>query len=284
MTRIIEWNGQSKSIKEWCLQFGISDGTLRHRIDDLGWSIEESLTLPPKSRISNVGRPRKYLFNERFFSEIDTPRKAYWLGFLYADGCLRENNTLSLGLKHSDKYVIEELCSDLGYDGKIRYVNSKNGFNVVEITSKAMAEDLRRWGLEPVKTFRTQPPSIPDFLSHFIRGLFDGDGCVMCKKYGDRTYVGWDICGQEDLLKFVRSVVSTNAGVKLPTVKRCGDKCVWRIGCNTSVSIRKTPRSHDILDFSRFIYGSTDFFLERKKRIFDHIESVVGQCCLSPLH
>jgi hypothetical protein len=30
----------------------------------------------------------KYKFNENFFKDIDTENKAYWLGFLYADGCI----------------------------------------------------------------------------------------------------------------------------------------------------------------------------------------------------
>ena len=30
----------------------------------------------------------KYTYNENYFKIIDSEEKAYWLGFLYADGCI----------------------------------------------------------------------------------------------------------------------------------------------------------------------------------------------------
>lgn len=35
-----------------------------------------------------------YKYNEKFFKKIDTPQKAYWLGFLYADGCVLNQKNL----------------------------------------------------------------------------------------------------------------------------------------------------------------------------------------------
>ena len=33
----------------------------------------------------------KYKYNKDYFNKIDTADKAYWLGFLYADGCVTQN-------------------------------------------------------------------------------------------------------------------------------------------------------------------------------------------------
>ena len=30
----------------------------------------------------------KYVYNKDYFEKINTSEKAYWLGFLYADGCI----------------------------------------------------------------------------------------------------------------------------------------------------------------------------------------------------
>ena len=41
-----------------------------------------------------------YTLNENYFEKIDTPRKAYWLGFLYADGYNNEtHHTVRLSLQ-----------------------------------------------------------------------------------------------------------------------------------------------------------------------------------------
>jgi len=34
---------------------------------------------------------KKYLINEEFFDKLDTEDKAYTLGFIYADGCVRNS-------------------------------------------------------------------------------------------------------------------------------------------------------------------------------------------------
>ena len=47
---------------------------------------------------------RRYNVNHKYFEVIDTEEKAYWLGFLYADGCVIKTKTgSSLLLKLSVK-------------------------------------------------------------------------------------------------------------------------------------------------------------------------------------
>ena len=58
----------------------------------------------------------KYEYNKDYFSKIDTSDKAYWLGFLYADGCINrfyrgeklKSMTLELGLCYRDKEHLEK--------------------------------------------------------------------------------------------------------------------------------------------------------------------------------
>ena len=42
-------------------------------------------------------------FNEHIFDIIDTEEKAYWLGFIYADGCISlKTNAFEISLKYDD--------------------------------------------------------------------------------------------------------------------------------------------------------------------------------------
>ena len=52
-------------------------------------------------------------------------------------------------------------------------------FYRIDLKSKQMFEDLQRLGVEPNKSLTCTFPNInKDLMPHFIRGLFDGDGCV----------------------------------------------------------------------------------------------------------
>ncbi len=54
---------------------------------------------------SNKQNSRKYSVNDDYFSIIDTEEKAYWLGFIFADGYISNKNGKRVGitLKSSDR-------------------------------------------------------------------------------------------------------------------------------------------------------------------------------------
>jgi len=53
--------------------------------------------------------------DENFFENIDTKEKAYWLGFLYADGYVSQsNNRLTLDLSKKDYQQLEKFCNAVG--------------------------------------------------------------------------------------------------------------------------------------------------------------------------
>ena len=64
-----------------------------------------------KNKIKNKGT-KHYKVNENYFENIDTKEKAYWLGFLYADGYVRKGE-LRLKLKFSDKKHIKKFKKEL---------------------------------------------------------------------------------------------------------------------------------------------------------------------------
>jgi hypothetical protein len=50
--RLIEWNGEIRSVVEWSESLGIAHGVLRQRLYR-GWTIERSFTETPKSQLSD---------------------------------------------------------------------------------------------------------------------------------------------------------------------------------------------------------------------------------------
>lgn len=130
----------------------------------------------------------KRKLNESYFASIDTEEKAYWLGFLYADGCVsvRTRNgkeksiNLEVGLKESDEEHLVKLAKSLSYENyKISHRERTNSVRIV-ICSTKLCRDLIDKGCVPNKSLKLQ---FPDFLplhlvDHFIRGYIDGDGYV----------------------------------------------------------------------------------------------------------
>lgn len=60
-----------------------NEGVLRKYLKDNGYQRRKRNSIKNSERL---GASRKHHFNENYFKCIDSEDKAYWLGFLYADG------------------------------------------------------------------------------------------------------------------------------------------------------------------------------------------------------
>ncbi len=134
---------------------------------------------------------RKYDFNRRFFQDIDTEAKAYFLGLLGADGWLKydkRNGTFQavcISLKDDDVAILEQFRSSVdGQDLPIRFYATQTGYgqcNIARLTLRSveLCSDLLAKGFCLRKHDRTQRLSryVPTHLHrHLVRGLMDGDG------------------------------------------------------------------------------------------------------------
>lgn len=136
---------------------------------------------------------RKNHFNQDYFSCIDHQDKAYWLGFIYADGnvaCTGGGNTktnrLTINISHKDVELLEAFCEDIGldssnivtYEPKGTYSNSL--MSRIYLNSIKLCADLEQLGVYPNKTGTLSSfPNIPsEMIPHFLRGFFDGDGWI----------------------------------------------------------------------------------------------------------
>lgn len=149
---------------------------------------------------------RKNFFNQSYFHNIDNEHKAYWLGFIYADGSIYNTgsgntkiNRMSINISNKDVALLHKICEDMEYeDPKIKVYTpceSTYGTNLmarVDFTSVKLCADLQSWGVRPNKTGTlTSLPDIPeDLIRHFIRGFFDGDGSIVGKPYYTFSIIG----------------------------------------------------------------------------------------------
>lgn len=134
-------------------------------------------------------------FNKDYFKNINTPEKAYWIGFIYADGYIidnpkNRNYEFSMELKREDKYVLEHLNNCLGGCFKVTDKTSKEKYiknyltppsksSIIRTYSKDFVKDLETAGIVQNKTNSDIYPIVQNNLFYdFLRGYIDGDGSI----------------------------------------------------------------------------------------------------------
>ena len=160
----------------------------------------------------------KYTLNENYFNDIDSYEKAYWLGFLYADGCVRNEyrkRTLDLCLKSEDSYHINNLSRALGSNATARKRVAKIKDKEYSAhrccwNSKKLVDALEKHGCVQNKSLILEFPKElkKELISDFIRGYFDGDGCVYCYNYEAGTTKGVQIIGTDKFCKELSTILS----------------------------------------------------------------------------
>ena len=132
----------------------------------------------------------KYNYDINYFKVINTEEKAYWLGFIYADGCITSDirQQLIIELCKQDRIILERFIDCINGNNKI-YEN-KYSYRL-SICQKDFTNNLLNKGVFPKKSLLLEFPStdiIPtQLIRHFIRGYFDGDGCISCNQYYNKT-------------------------------------------------------------------------------------------------
>jgi hypothetical protein len=125
---------------------------------------------------------RRFLCDHTFFSSIDTEEKAYWLGFIAADGYISPvkdgKNALVVVLAPEDRDHLYRLRNSLQSTHPVKEYNySYKQLVKLFIRSEQITCDLARYSIVPAKTFTHVWPNLPDdLLIHFVRGYVDGDG------------------------------------------------------------------------------------------------------------
>jgi predicted DNA-binding protein YlxM (UPF0122 family)/transcriptional regulator with XRE-family HTH domain len=148
---------------------------------------------------------KKTNVNEDFFSSWSSAM-AYVLGVIYTDGNLnpgriRESwraksaSTIpSITVAQKEPELLEKILHLMDCDAKLYfhkekvYGNTKAGaLYHFRISNEKLYDDIVNLGLTPNKSLIMQFPNVPnEYVRHFIRGCWDGDGSVYIEKESRR--------------------------------------------------------------------------------------------------
>lgn len=120
---------------------------------------------------------------KNIFHIIDTEEKAYWLGFLYADGYVSKYNQIEVSLSLEDEEHLIKLKQFINTNTNI--IKDEHRCRLL-FCSKELANDLAQLGCVNNKSLILQFPTeqqVPqELIRHFLRGYVDGDGCLCYTK------------------------------------------------------------------------------------------------------
>lgn len=224
-------------------------------------------------RVHNVSRDREksclYNVDETYFETIDTEEKAYWLGFLMADGYIGKDS-IELTLKESDYKHIEKFKKSIKSTSIIKYREKQKAYRII-ISSKKMINDLTNLGCMQNKSLILKYPKniIPENLEkHFIRGYFDGDGCLglyVANKKDKIKQAQLSVLGTKDFIDNVEFILIKNCDLK----KR---NKYYMNGKAYSIYYRGNRQCLRILDY---LYRDSTIYLDRKYKIYKDIIAVL---------
>ena len=217
----------------------------------------------------NSGPKRKYSVNENYFEQIDSKDKAYFLGFIYADGYIFNRRSRKLGqnllsicqqepepLEKFKKYIN---CNKPLQKFKVQNKKSISIAYKIDIISDKIYSNLLQYGVTERKSLTlTFPKNLEEkLIPHFIRGYFDGDGTVCVSS--NRLNCGFS--GTFEMLNSIRSKLNfLDQNKHLYKDNRVETNC-WQLFF---------AKQLDTYEFYKYLYNDCgDLYLTRKKEVFD---------------
>jgi len=243
---IIEKYKELKNIKEVANILECTPATIRKILK------KENIPLFPK--------PEK--FNTSFFENINTENKAYWLGFIYADGYNSEKNSkVVVCLHEQDLSLLNKLKDHIGFKGNIhQYPKRKNV--ILTLCSKKLSKDLVNQGCPQNKTYKLIFPDcsiVPkNLISHFMRGYFDGDGCITNYNY-------MSVMSNKNFIKVYQSRLAEFCALNKDLPLRA------RHEHNQNILYFTYGGTGNLQKIYNFFYKDATIYLERKKKRFENV-------------
>ena len=229
--------------------------------------------------------------DQNFFNEIDTEEKAYWLGFIYADGYIiksERNYELGIELNYKDVEHLNKFNSIFNnyykVTKKIKNYNSidilngheptnkKSEMCLIRVYSKSIYEGLNKNGIVQNKTYSNIFPKIEDkyLFLHFLRGYIDGDGSYIIKteqrqyktlkeyKYPKIAIQGNNL----NIFEYIVEKLQNDFNIKAHIYK---DRKCYKL---------EVARKNDCLKLINLMYDNATIYLDRKFEIINKIKSI----------
>lgn len=210
---------------------------------------------------------RKYKLNEHYFDKIDTPTKAYILGFFYADGSINlSKSTIAMSLQEEDGYILDRMRREFNSTKELEFLDYsnkhdfgytyKNQYRLL-FFSIYLCKQFEKLGVFQNKSLILEFPDWlnKDLIPHFIRGYYDGDGSV-CFGSGRKTNCILTITSTNKFCSKIKEIIEKELGINTYIADASNHNEITKVfGISGSLQVKK---------FLDYIYKDADIYLVRK--------------------
>ena len=241
-----------KEFLEKCLQNGMSTRDIEKICDKDHRTISYWIK---KYGLSNQSR---YAKSDNYkFDVIDTPEKAYVLGFILADAGISENKSVEIAVSIDDKIVVEYISSIIGGNVIYDYTYNKEKRRFPRARLHKKITDIFTFTGGRLKVDRHFPRIKSDLERYLVLGLFDSDGCLTWGRRKDRNRIWQKITFSsqlkilEGLQKYIKNKLNISTAIRPKKNEDC-------------YVLEFSDRS-DVLRFCKHIYPDEKFIILQRK-------------------
>lgn len=221
---------------------------------------------------------RKYTLNENYFDKMDSDDKFYLLGYLMADGYNSETRgVVEVSCSEKDKSFLETLNCLIGSSKPLRFVKCKEDTSYrMSLCSRRLSDKLANLGCVQAKTFKLVFPTYlnDETIHHFIRGYFDGDGCIsysFAKRdnfFGNSFLSVITITSTEEFCLHIKSYIKSKLNINSSILCR-------HLGNNNNNRTLQISGNNQVIKFAEWIYVNSTLFLKRKYDKLSYIKEEI---------
>ena len=250
------WKNSDKSCVQIGKIFGVSETPIRRCLK------AHNIEIKNKKQFVKI----KHV-DDNFFDNIDTEEKAYWLGFICADGYVAKNR-VGIGLSAIDYNHLCKFKDLINSDTDIRkFTRDNKEYCDFRFTSQQMVKSLSKYSIVDNKTFKLDLSItlsfVPENLKrHFVRGYFDGDGTI-CQN-SKTLQPAFNIILTEKNINPIMKEISLNT----KPIKDKRKKDSWTI---------QSSNKDYIKNLYDYFYTNCNIYLDRKYIKFTEIKKYIEE-------
>lgn len=224
--------------------------------------------------------PRKVLINDDFF-DVWSPEMAWVLGVVFTDGHFGKSNAKGirrLYIAQKEIELLEKIKALMRSEHKIIKNTQSDKINTIyylSFTNDKIYASLLRLGLVPKKSLILKFPNIPDeYLRHFLRGCWDGDGSFYYENGNPKRIRGDYVSGSFEFLNaFVDNLKKLSGIENIAVHKKHNNPRCFYIKLSPKATIKLFPIFYDNVPETMYLISK----YETLKRSYEILKQNSGK-------